>query len=51
MRPLGVLERAASELPFGRRRGTRYLRMMPVTPSELSQAATSSPSWSQARKR
>ena len=29
------------------RRGTRYLRMMPVTPIELSQAATSSPSSSQ----
>ena len=37
--------------PFGSsgRRGTRYFRMTPVTPSELSQAATSSPSSSQYR--
>ena len=36
--------RAGSPLASSGRRGTRYLRMMPVTPSEFSQAATSSPS-------
>ena len=42
--PTGGLSFAASG-----RRGTRYLRITPVIPSELAQAATCSPSWSQAR--
>ena len=49
-RALGVLERAggpARPSTSPGRRGQRYLRMMPVMPIELSQAAISVPSTSQ----
>ena len=38
--PLGILQRTPGRLALGSscRRGTRYLRMMPVTPSEFSHA-------------
>ena len=48
--PLGVELRAqgqARRWTSPGRRGQRYLRMMPVMPTEFSQAATSSPSSSQ----